>query len=277
MFDTHSHVNFNAYKNDFAEVIARAKQKNLTMVNVGSQLSTSGRAVDLAEKFENCYAAVGLHPIQLEDMEVEEEGVKFTARKENFDYNVYRELAGRPKVVAIGECGLDYHHIYDEARREEIIANQKKVFIEHIKLANELNLPLIVHCRGTKENIDSAYLDIYEILKEHKPKVPSIMHCYVGPVSLVEKFLELGFYLSFNGVLTFDKTGKLEEILLSTPMAKVLTETDCPYLTPSPYRGQRNEPIYVEYVINKIADIKKMPIEEVLQITDRNAKEVFHI
>jgi len=277
MFDTHAHVNFNAFKDDFAEVIDRCRQKGITIVNVGSQFSTSRRAVDLAQNFENCYAAVGLHPIQLEDMEVEEEGVKFTARKEYFDYSSYRELAGQPKVVAIGECGLDYFHVPDESRREEIIAKQREVFVEQIKLANGLDLPLIVHCRGSKEDIEDAYRDILEILKNNQPKRPSIMHCYVGPVDLVKEFIDLGFYISFNGILTFDKTGKIEQVLLSTPNERILTETDCPYLTPVPYRGQRNEPGFVEFVAEKISIVKNIPLGDLKKIVDKNAKNIFKI
>lgn len=273
MMDTHAHVNFNAYKDDFDAVMKRAFEKDVWVINVGSQLSTSARAVEMAARYEKAFAAVGLHPIHLEDMEVEEEHAKFTTRREEFDYHAYRELASREKVVAIGETGLDFFH----TEGEEKMAKQKQVFVEHIKLANELNLPVIVHCRGKKDNIGGAYADVLNILQEHKPKAGGVMHCYIGPAEMIAEFLKLGFYIGFNGVLTFDKTGTVEKSLLVTPLDRVLTETDCPYLTPPPFRGKRNEPAYVEYVVGKIADVLALPMEEVKRKTSENAKALFDI
>ena len=273
MFDTHAHVNFNAYKDDHDAVMKRAFEKDVFVINVGSQLSTSARAVEMAKQYEKSFAAVGLHPIHLEDMEVEEEHAKFTTRREEFDYRAYRELASQEKVVAIGETGVDFFHTDGEDK----IAKQKQVFVEHIKLANEMKLPLIVHCRGKKENIGGAYADVLKILQEHKPKAGGVMHCYVGPAELLKSFLDLGFYIGFNGVLTFDKTGTVEKALLATPIDRVLTETDCPYLTPPPFRGKRNEPAYVEYVVGKIADLLELPVEEVKRKTDENARQLFGI
>jgi len=277
MFDTHAHLNFSAYKNDLEEVADRALKKNITLINVGSQISTSARAIEIAKNHEKMYAAVGLHPIHLQDMTVEEEGVAFTTRKEEFDHAAYRELAGQEKVVAIGEAGLDYYHVFDEEKREEIISNQKQVFQAHIKLANEVDLPMIIHCRGAKDNIDSAYYDLLKELEKELPKKRGVLHCYVGPIELVPKFVELGFFFGFNGVVTFDKTGKLEQIALTVPIDKILTETDCPYLTPPPYRGKRNEPAYVEFIARKLADIRKMPLEDFIEQTDRNARKLFKL
>jgi TatD DNase family protein len=277
MFDTHAHLNFSAYKNDLEEVADRALKKNITLINVGSQISTSARAIEIARNHEKMYAAVGLHPIHLQDMTVEEEGTAFTTRKEEFDHAAYRELASQDKVVAIGETGLDYFHIFEEERREQIIENQKQVFQAHIKLANEVDLPMIIHCRGAKDNIDNAYYDLLNELKTNPLKEKGVLHCYVGPVELVETFVELGFYFGFNGVVTFDKTGKLEQIALTVPIDKILTETDCPYLTPPPYRGKRNEPAYVEFVAQKLADIRKMSLDDLIEQTDRNAQKLFEI
>jgi len=273
MYDTHAHVNFNAYKDDFDATIKRSLEKGIGMINVGSQLSTSIRAVELAQNYDQVYAAVGLHPIHLEDMEVEEEHAKFTTRREEFDFHAYRELASREKVVAIGETGLDFFHTDGEDK----IAKQKQVFVEHVKLANELSLPVIVHCRGKKDNVGGAYADILKVIQEHKPKAGGVMHCYIGPAEMIPEFLKLGFYIGFNGVLTFDKTGTVAKALLATPVDRVLTETDCPYLTPPPFRGKRNEPAYVEYVVGKIADILELPVEEVKRKTSENAKSLFAI
>lgn len=275
MFDTHAHLNFSAYKNDLEEVAKRALEKNITIINVGSQISTSRRAIEIAEKHDKMFAAVGLHPIHLQDMTVEEEGMAFTTRKEEFDHNAYRELAAQDKVVAIGETGLDYFHIFDETKREEIVTNQKNTFQEHIKLADEIDLPMIIHCRGVKDNIDNAYYDLITELENNLPKKRGVLHCYVGPIELMPRFIELGFYFGFNGVVTFDKTGKLEQIVLTVPLEKILTETDCPYLTPPPYRGKRNEPAYVEFVAQKLADIRKIPLEELIKVTDENARKLF--
>lgn len=277
MFDTHAHVNFNAFKGDADEVIKRATEHNVTMINVGAQFSTSQRAVEIAQKYDNVYAAVGLHPIHLENFEIDEEGVNFKSRKENFNVEAYRKMASSNKVVAIGETGLDYYRLPDESRRNEIIEKQKQVFIQHIELTNDLNLPLIVHCRGTKDNMDGAYEEILSILMERSVKKKGVMHCYIGAPELVKKFIELGFYIGFNGVLTFDKTGRVEEVLRQTPLERVLTETDCPYLTPAPNRGKRNEPMFVEFVAKKIADIKILSFEELVRITDRNAKMLFNL
>ncbi|MBU1131972.1 TatD family hydrolase [Patescibacteria group bacterium] len=275
MFDTHAHVNFNAFKDDFSEVIKRAQVKNISMVNVGSQYSTSRRAVELAEQFENVYAAIGLHPVHLEETDIVEEGETFSTRKEEFDFEKYFELTKNKKVVAIGEAGLDFYHIPENVDREAAIEKQKKVFHDQIRLANESNLPLIVHCRGTKENADEAYKQILAELKNDLPKKRGIMHCYGGAVELVKSFTDLGFYISFNGIITFDKTGKVEKILRETPDEKILLETDCPYLTPVPLRGKRNEPAFVKYIARKIAEIKGLKLEEVEKITDENAQRLF--
>ncbi|MBI5076973.1 TatD family hydrolase [Candidatus Falkowbacteria bacterium] len=277
MFDTHAHVNFNAFKDDADQVIKRALERGVAMINVGAQFSTSKRALEMARNHErNVYAAIGLHPIHLEDFEINEEGVNFKSRKEEFDFEAYRKLGENDKVVAIGESGLDYYRLSDESRHHEIIEKQKQVFIKHTELANALILPLIVHCRGAKENMDGAYEEILAILKKHSVKNKGVMHCYIGAPNLVKKFLELGFYIGFNGVLTFDKTGRVEEVLRQTPMERILLETDCPYLTPAPKRGQRNEPMFVEFVARKAAEVIGATFEEVVEITDKNAKELFN-
>ncbi|MBI5254595.1 TatD family hydrolase [Candidatus Falkowbacteria bacterium] len=280
MIDTHAHVNFNAFKDDFDDVIKRGLAQNTQIINVGSQLSTSKRAIDFAKQYANCFASIGLHPIHLQDMLVEEEGEKFTTRKEDFSYEAYKELAKQPKVIAIGETGLDYWHLNNNEPAAVAIARQKQVFAEHIKLANELNLPVIVHCRGLPTHgfgKASAYDEILEELTKQPPENGGIMHCFGGLIDLVEKFVDLGLYISFNGILTFDKTGHIADILRATPDDKILTETDCPYLTPEPHRGKRNEPAFVEFVIKKIAEIKGMTFDKVDELTTNNAKRLFAI
>jgi TatD DNase family protein len=277
MIDTHAHVNFHSFKDDFEKVMQRAKEKKCKMILVGSQYSTSERAVEMAQSFDHAYAAVGLHPIQLEDLKVQEEGDEFTTRKEDFDYEKYLAIGKNKKVVAIGETGLDFYHIPEELNREEVIERQKKVFQEHIRLANELDVPLIIHGRGDKDNFGNAYYDILAELKKNLPNKRGVLHCYAGPVELVDEFLAMGFYFGFNGVVTFKNAENIREILRKVPMEKVLTETDCPYLTPEPFRGKRNEPIFVEYVVGKIAEVKGMSFGDVERITEENAVRLFRL
>lgn len=277
MFDTHAHVNFNAFKDDEEAVMKRAIDKNIAMILVGSQISTSRRAVEMAQKYPKVYAAIGLHPIHLQEKEIAEGGVVFKTRKEEFDYDTYRDIASQDKVVAIGETGLDYFHINGGSDLAEAISQQKKVFSQHVDLANELDLPVVVHTRGAKNEPDQAYFDMLSELKKNTPHKGGVMHCYGGPTELVSEFIRLGFYISFNGVLTFDRTGRMEKVLLSTPDNKILTETDCPYLTPEPYRGKRNEPAYVEFVVRKIAEIRNLPFSTIETITTENAERLFGV
>lgn len=277
MFDTHAHVNFTAFKEDAEAVIKRALEKNIAMILVGSQLSTSRAAIELAEKFPKVYAAVGLHPIQLQEMDVAEGGVVFKTRKEEFNYKSYRDLAEKDKVVAIGETGLDYFHVNTNVDLAAAIAEQKQVFSSHIDLANELELPVIIHTRGNATEPDQAYIDILSELKKNMPKKKGVLHCYGGPVSLVSQFIDLGFYISFNGILTFDRTGRMEQILLATPNDRILAETDCPYLTPEPFRGKRNEPSYIPYIIQKMAKIKNIDVSVAEKLTKMNAERLFHV
>jgi len=283
LIDTHAHINFNAFKDDGGEVIKRTLAQNIWMINVGSQFDTSKRAVEYAQKYPNgVFAAVGLHPIHLEETEIDEEEIHFKTRKEEFNPVNYRVLARQPRVVALGETGLDYYRIRGEEGKEnkgeerKAKEKQRRVFIEHIDLAEELRLPLILHCRGSKENPNDAYLEILEILSLKKAK-RGVIHCFSANLEIAQKFIDLGFYIGFTGIITFEKTTKLQEVVRDLPMEKILIETDCPYLAPEPYRGKRNEPLYVEFVARKIAEIKKINFEEVAEMTTRNARELFKI
>lgn len=269
LIDTHAHVNFNDFKNDSEEVIRRALDNGVWMINVGSESKTSKRAVKMAEEYEEgVYAAVGLHPSHLieQDVELEENGetVKYKSKPEEFDYDFYLNLAKNKKVVGIGECGLDYFRNNDESFKEK----QKEVFIEHLKLAQEANKPIIIHCRDAHE-------DLLEILHLEAPLPSGIMHFFTGTLEQARKYIELGFYISFSGVITFAKN--YEETVRQIPLEKILVETDCPYVAPVPYRGKRNEPQYVKYVAQKIAEIKGLSFEEIAEQTTKNAKKMFKI
>ena len=245
LFDTHAHLNFNAYKEDSLDVLQRSLDNDVWMINVGSQYSTSKRAVEMAEKYEKgAYATVGLHPIYV--------------REEEFDYERYKELTRSKKVVAIGEIGLDYKSEYASYKEK-----QKEVFLKQLAFAEELNLPVIFHCR-------MAHADLLEILN---PKITGVIHCFTGNLDEAKKYLDMGFYLGFNGIIF---KLNLDEVIAKTPLDKILIETDCPYLTPPPEEG-RNEPIFVKYVAGKIAKIKGLGYEEVAETTTQNAKKLFKI
>lgn len=251
------------------------------MINVGTQQDTSKRAVELAEKYNNCYAIVGLHPVHTsasyhDESELGENMKAFTSRGEEFDIDYYRNLAKSNKVVAIGECGLDYYRLEKDTK-----AVQEKAFIEQIELANELGLPLMIHTRDAKGNSASAkadagvgnvYDDTYEILKAHA-KVRGNVHFYAGNYEQAKKFFDIGFSVSFTGVITFAKD--YEEVVRNAPLDMIHGETDCPYVAPIPYRGQRCEPWMVQEVYKKIASIRGEDEELVRAQLVENARHLY--
>lgn len=272
LIDTHAHVNFNAYKDDGDEVIKRALADNIWLVNVGSQYSTSARAVKIAERYEKgVFAAIGLHPIHLgsERFQVtvdENEEVEFETREESFQKEKYTSLILNQKTIAVGEIGLDYYHNTGNKER------QKDLFLEQIDFAMEHQKPIIVHCRD-------AHNDVLEILEEKRKKwgkeLRGVVHSFSGRLIQAEKYVELGFCLGFNGIITFARD--YDKVISNISLDKLLTETDCPYLTPAPFRGKRNEPLYVQYVADKLAEIKNLPVEKISEITFENARKLFDI
>lgn len=276
--DIHSHVNFTAFDADRDEVIKRALENDTWVINVGTQIDTSKKAVELASKYnEGVYAVIGLHPIHTgasfhDAKELGEGGKEFTSRGEVFDKNAYRELLKNPKVVAIGECGLDYYRC-----TEESIAKQKEAFIAQIELANEFNKPLMLHIRNLpigRQVVQGSYFDTIDLLKAHA-KVKGDVHFFAGTWDEAKAFLDLGFTLSFTGVITF--THDYDEVIRNTPLDMIMTETDSPYVAPVPHRGKRNEPFYVKEVVKKIAEIKNLPETEVAEAIIKNAKRLFDI
>jgi len=252
LIDTHAHVNFSAYKDDADEVIRRSLDNNIWIINVGSQYTTSKRAVELAEKYKKgVYATIGFHPIYARD---------------GFDYKKYEQLAQSSKVVAIGEIGLDYKEEYASFKEE-----QKEIFLKQLELAKKLHLPIIFHCR-------MAHKNLIEILNEQQKadgkQLKGVVHCFTGSWAQAEKYLAMGLYLGFNGIIF---KMNLDDIIKKTPLDKALIETDCPYLTPPSAGVERNEPIYVRYVAEKIAQIKDISYKEISKITTENAKKLFNI
>jgi len=249
IIDTHSHLNFKAYNNDRDEIIKHNLENGVVCIDVGVNYKTSKAAVDLAEKSENIFSAIGIHPSEI---------------GEEFDKEKYSELAKSKRVVAIGEIGLDYYKNPDKEK-------QKKLFIEQLNLAEKLNLPVIIHCRMARQ-------DLLEILnlkfKISNLKLHGVIHCFTGSWKEAQKYLELGFYLGINGIIfKFD----INKTIKNAPLEKILVETDCPYLTPPMASAERNEPIFVKHVIQKIAEIKGISFDEVALATTQNAKNLFGI
>lgn len=285
--DIHSHVNFTAFDHDRYEVIRRALENDTWVINVGTQINTSRKAVEMAEQYEEgVYAIIGLHPIHTgasyhDAKELGEGGKEFTSRGEKFDKEKYRELLKNPKankkIVGIGECGLDYYRL-----EEKSILVQKENFIKQIEIANEFGKPLMLHIRNNPEDkTHNAYMDALNILKEHldAKSLPAgrrgDVHFFAGGLEEAKAFTDFGFTLSFTGVITFAK--EYEEVIKNTPLDMIITETDAPYVTPVPYRGKRNEPLYVREVVKKIAEIKGLSEEETAEAVVANAKRLFGI
>lgn len=269
--DTHAHVNFNAFKDDVDEVIKRSLETSVFMINVGSQYSTSKRAVEMAEKYEGVYAAIGLHPIHVSltpTLSLNRE--RGQGREgEEFDFQKYLELARNPKVVAIGEMGLDYYHIEKGSGVEKVKDKQKQVFLEGIKLSNAVQKPMIIHCR-------EAYGNLLEILKDNPIDKKGVIHCFVGNLKTAKEFINLGYKIGLNGIVTYSESH--DRLIREISPDDILLETDCPYLTPWPLsKNERNEPVNVKYVAEKISHLKNISVEEAKTITARNAKEVFGI
>ncbi|MFN3188147.1 MAG: TatD family hydrolase [Candidatus Paceibacteria bacterium] len=275
--DTHAHLNLSAFNDDVDEVAKRCVEEEVEVINIGTKLSTSERAVELAQMYEHMYAIVGLHPIQTvpgthDEDEIGGGGKAFSSRGEVFDLASFRDLAKSPKVIGIGECGFDYYHT--DASTYEV---QETAFLEQIKLANELNFPLMIHTRGPKPGETSStgrsvYLDVYELLKQHA-KVPFNVHFYAGTVEEAKQFFAIGGSISFTGVVTFAKA--YEEIIRQAPLELIHAETDCPYVAPVPYRGQRCEPWMVKEVYKKIASIRGGDEEVVRATLIQNAKKLY--
>lgn len=247
LFDTHSHLQFPEFDNDREEVIERTKRENVFCINVGTNKDFSQKAVELAEKHSGFFAAIGFHPLDID--------------KEDFDGDFYERLANHPKVLAIGECGLD---VKASSPKEK----QKEIFQKQIFLSKKIQKPLMIHSRH-------SYPEVLEILRQERPFPPGIVHYFSGDKETAKKFLELNFYLSFAGAITYNN--QYDEVIKFAPLEKILTETDSPFVAPAPYRGKRNEPIYVKEVVKKLAEIKNLSFEEMSKITFENARKLFKI
>lgn len=271
-FDAHTHVQFVAFDADREEVFARAGEAGVGMNLVGTQQDTSKAAVDAAQGRDDVYATIGLHPVHTsksyhDTKELGEGGKEFTSRGEVFDFEFYKKLGQDPKVIAVGECGLDYYRLDEETKKV-----QHEAFVAQIELANALNKPLMLHIRSGEGG--DAYKDALELLKIHS-KVKGDVHFFAGQWDTAKQFLDMGFTLSFTGVVTF--THDYDEVVHNTPLNMLLSETDAPYITPVPNRGKRNEPMYIPDIVRKLAEIKGVEEEALREQILLTARRVFSL
>jgi len=247
MIDTHCHLNIEAFENDTEHVIQRAIESGIhQMIVIGIDSKSNQKAVELAETYENIYATVGIHPSV-----VDEENV--SSIKQYFNH---------PKVVAIGECGIDLHW------RKDNLEQQLKIFDEQIQLAMTYDLPLVIHTRD-------SFAEAYQAVLPYKGKVRGVFHCFSSTMEDALKAIDLGFYVGLDGPVTFKNGRDAIVIAKNIPLEWLLVETDSPYLAPTPFRGKRNEPAYLKYIIQAIADHRGISFEEVQQQTMKNAKQLF--
>lgn len=252
LFDTHAHFDDERFDADRDAMLGQMKDFGVTNItNIASSMASSRRSVELAEKYDFVYASVGVHPSETENLT-------------ETDMEELRRLAQHPKVRAIGEIGLDYHYPDDVA--PDI---QKKWFFRQLDLAQELNMPVIIHDRDSKG-------DSLEILKKMKIS-NGVVHCFSGSAETAREIIKLGMMISFTGVLTFKNARRTIEACAAVPTDRLMIETDCPYMAPEPHRGERNHSGYVRYVAEKMAEIKGISYEEMVDITDKNAKRFFGI
>lgn len=253
IFDTHAHYDDSAFDTDRVELLSSLHEAGVgTVVNVGASLSGTRRTVELTEKYPFIYGAAGVHPDEVGEL------------NEN-SFQWLKKQCLRERIVAVGEIGLDYY--WDKENH----ALQKEWFVRQLRLAQELNMPVIIHSR-------EAAADTMDILKkEYKPEIPVAIHCYSYSPEMAREYVKMGYYLGIGGVLTFKNAKKLKDVVSGTPLEKILLETDAPYLAPVPFRGKRNDSRKLTYVAEAISEIKGITPEEVIRITEENALRFYRI
>lgn len=261
-FDIHSHLHDSQFDEDREKLLDDMKSYGVGTITVGTDIAESKKAIALAEKYDHVYATIGLHPND--------------NREEEFNDEVYEILATHAKVVAIGECGLDYFRLTEGVEEEK--KRQKDIFAKHIELAVKVNKPLMLHGRPSKGSMD-AYEDMLDMLEEakkvHGNKLRGNAHFFVGNIDIAQRFINIGFTMSFPGVITFSKD--YDDVVRFVPLTLIHAETDSPYAAPIPYRGKRNTPMYVQEIVAKIAVLREQPMEEVRAQLLENAKRVFEL
>jgi len=251
IIDVHAHINRAFYKEDFLNVLKRAKENQIGFINIGTNLADSKENVEIAQSFDHVWAIVGMHPTE----------------KEDFNYDTFRELAMQEKVVGIGECGLDYFR--EENKTLEDKERQRRVFGEQIKLAKEVNKPLMLHLR-----MSESYEEAISLIESLDNLPPVVFHFYSGNMEQTKRIMALkNAYVSIGGVITF--THDYDKVIKEIPLKRILLETDSPFITPVPYRGQRNEPAFVVEVLKRLAVLKEMPIHETADVILSTTKHIF--
>lgn len=255
IFETHAHYEDERFDPDRDELLASMHAHGIgKIVNAGSTLETVKKSISLAENYDFVYAAVGVHPSEIECLD--ERGFAWL-----------QEQAKHPKTAAIGEIGLDYY--WD--KEEEVQAKQREWFRRQLVLAKEMELPVIIHSRDAAE-------DTLTIMKEaHAMQIPGVIHCFSYSVQMAEEYVRMGYYIGVGGVVTFKNARKLKEVVEKIPLAYLLLETDCPYMAPEPFRGKRNSSLYLPYVAKKIAEIKGITEQEVIDVTEQNALKMYRL
>lgn len=272
MIDVHCHLNLHAFDNDFDEIIKKANSDGVkTIINVGTSIPSSRKAVKLAHEYENLFAIVGIHPHHADKLDKEFEG----ELPKNW-YEDLKNLATQKKVVAIGEIGLDYYSYKSNGIVDKKL--QEEAFVKQIELAHDLKLPLQIHNRHAGEDI----IDILEAHKKDLLNIPGMFHCFAGTEKVLKKALDLGFYIGFDGNITYKglapgETVALSDLARQTPLDRIVTETDSPFLTPIPHRGSRNTPSYVIIVGTYLAKLKGISFEKMAEISSQNAKTLFNL
>jgi TatD DNase family protein len=255
LIDSHAHIQGKEYAGEVEAVIERARQagvEKIVAVGGAGDMTSNTEAVALAESFANVYATVGMHPHDAKDVGAE-------------DLAKLKELAAHPKVVAVGETGLDYYYSHSP---HDV---QRRVFAQFIHMAREVGLPIVVHEREAAR--DAAAL----LRAEGRGSLQGVIHCFTGDYEAACQYLDLGFYISFTGIITFKNADPLREVVRKVPLDRMMVETDSPYLTPVPHRGKRNEPAHVRWVAETIAKVKGIDFEEVARVTSENVRDLFAI
>lgn len=254
IFETHAHYDDDRFQEDRESLIASMPERGIErIINVGASIASTKTTLALAEKYEFVYAAVGVHPSDIADLNEE-------------TYGWLKEQTSWEKTVAVGEIGLDYY--WD--KEPEVQERQRYWFRRQLELAGETGLPVIIHSRD-------AAADTLEVMKEaHSGDIPGVIHCYSYSKELAQEFVKMGYYIGVGGVVTFKNAKKLKETVEALPLERILLETDCPYMAPEPHRGERNDSSYIPFVVEKIAELKGVDAETVERVTEENARRLFH-
>ncbi|MCR5452356.1 MAG: TatD family hydrolase [Lachnospiraceae bacterium] len=261
IFDTHAHYDDEAFDEDRDELLSSMEENGVgTIINVGASVSSSRKSIELAHKYSFIYAAVGIHPEEFNELDEEHESeIRLMIENEQHGYN--------DRIAAVGEIGLDYHWAENEKQREL----QRESFKRQLEMAKRYNLPAIIHSREAAE-------DTFNIIeKATDENLECVIHCYSGSPEMAIRYTQMGHYIGVGGVVTFKNGKKLKETVARIPMEKLLLETDCPYMSPEPYRGKRNDSTYIKYVVKEIAAIRGMSEEDIISVTEKNARRFYMI